>query len=151
MWFNYSSALTAPCHSLTYKVSNQTSARPPTCLVLQALIDIFPSCIGSIPRGDNNFDDSVSDRGQNQTFWSLFDDKSFPSVAGALSYDKATYNFDLSSTLSPYLLLVGFVRSLTGPSPFANYIRKMHNPLSFLTSHLPTDTSRHPHQKPSKA
>jgi hypothetical protein len=110
---------------------------------------------------DNNFEDWVSDQAQNQTCRSLFDDKSFPSATDALSYDKATHDFDLSSTcakLSPYLLVVGFVQSLTIKQSWtftsvygsSTTSEKMHDPLSFLTSRLLTDTSRHPHQKPSK-
>jgi hypothetical protein len=116
-------ALTAP---FIY-VQARPFARPPTCLVLQALIDKFPmaSCYGSISLKDNNFHDWVSDRAQNQTRWSLFDDKSFPSAAGALSYDKATHNFDLSSTLSPYLLLVG---SVYGSSTTQKNARSSLNP-----------------------
>jgi hypothetical protein len=51
-----------------------------------------------------------------------------------LSYDKATHNFDLSSTLSPYLLLVGIVYGSSTTS------EKMHDPLSILTNPLLTDT-----------
>lgn len=47
---------------------------------------------------DNNFEDWVSDHAQSQTCRSLFEDKNLPSAAAALSYDKATHHFDLSST-----------------------------------------------------
>lgn len=47
---------------------------------------------------DNNFEDWISDQGQLQPCRSLFDDKTFPTAAETLAYDKATHGFDLDAT-----------------------------------------------------
>jgi SAM-dependent methyltransferase len=131
MWsrFNYSSAFTAQaqCHSFTYTVSSQTSARPPTCLVLQASIDIFPSCYRSIPRGNNNFDDRVSDQVQNQTCWSLFDDESFPSAAGAFPMTRLPITLTTSS-LGKHVHAV-MIQDKVRTSTYASFI--LTNPILF--------------------
>ncbi|KAF9232315.1 S-adenosyl-L-methionine-dependent methyltransferase [Melanogaster broomeanus] len=66
---------------------------------------------------DNNFEDWVSDQAQIQPCRSLFDDNSFPTVAGALDFDKSTHGFDLDVTskklkldLHRRIRLINFIR-----------------------------------------
>ncbi|KAF8837755.1 S-adenosyl-L-methionine-dependent methyltransferase [Paxillus ammoniavirescens] len=70
---------------------------------------------------DNNFEDWVSDQAQIQPCRSLFEDKRFPTSAGALEFDRSTHGFDLDATCKRLKL------DLHRRIRLINFIRK-HNP-----------------------
>ncbi|KIJ59063.1 hypothetical protein HYDPIDRAFT_101466 [Hydnomerulius pinastri MD-312] len=70
---------------------------------------------------DNNFEDWVSDQAEIRPCQSLFEDRSFPTAAGALAFDKASHGFDLDAASTKLKL------DLHGRIRLINFIRK-HKP-----------------------
>lgn len=61
---------------------------------------------------EQNWDDFAEDTVAQQTCFSLFEDKKFPSVTETLAYDRSNHGFDLDQTCSR---LGTFLHSLTDP------------------------------------